>query len=202
MVPKPKPLNPYTPAAPPVYGGSPAAASSVSPFATDPAVALAQAQAQQGNTDLDAWLKAQQDRASLDQQTGLDRLAHNQQLDHMSIVNNLAARGLIRSGDLGYREKESAYQFGNQQQDLRQAILDKLAGYTQSYLQQKQALQAAVLQAMQGAYANAAANPPLPPVAPPVAPPPIAPPAGLGTPTVPLSQLTAKKLKQIGLRAR
>ncbi len=74
------------------------------------------------------------------------------------IVNNLAARGLIRSGDLGYREGQENQQYGNNVYDAKRSLLDSLNGYQQQYLDRKNSLQGAVTQALQQQYQDRISN--------------------------------------------
>lgn len=156
-------------------------------FASDPNVALAKALENQGIGSLDAWLRSAREQAiiqsgdpalaaqagfGLDPQAGafaqqnylsgnadLARVKRAQDLAHQAIINKLAAHGIIRSGDLGYLEGQSNIDFGNQEYDVRQAVLNKLSDLMKQYLDQKQALQQSTLSAYQQAYQNAASSP-------------------------------------------
>jgi hypothetical protein len=51
------------------------------------------------------------------------------------IKNALAARGALRSGELGHQLKEQEGRYTNAQFDARQALLDMLSGYQKGYLE-------------------------------------------------------------------
>lgn len=146
----------------------------------DPGYQLALSNQQSGLSDLNALLTSERSRAavgfgdsSLAQSLGLDqaavaaakanyqsgnstlsRLDHANELGRQTIINTLAAHGLINSGDLGYREGEQNRAYGNATYDARQALLDQLNQYQQSYLSGKQSLQQQVTQALMAAYQN------------------------------------------------
>lgn len=154
---------------------------------SDAGVALARALENQGIGSLDSWLKSARERAiiqsgdpalagmagfGLDPQAGtfaqqnylsgnadLARVDRAKKLAHRAIINRLAARGLLRSGDLGYLEGESNIDFGNQEYDVRQNVLSKLSDFMKQYLDQKQALKQSTLGAYQTAYQRLAENP-------------------------------------------
>jgi hypothetical protein len=143
----------------------------------------------QGIGSLDAWLKSAREQAiiasgdpglagmagfGLDPQAGvfaqqnylsgnadLARVDRAKKLAHQAIINKLASHGLLRSGELGYQEGQSNIDFGNQEYDVRQGVLQKLADFMKQYLDQKQALKQSTLGAYQQAYQNAATNPDL-----------------------------------------
>lgn len=156
-------------------------------FDTDPSVALARALENQGIGQLDAWLKSAREQAiiqsgdpalasiagfGLDPQAGvfaqqnylsgnadLARVARARDLAKKAIINRLASRGLLRSGDLGYLEGQANIDYGNQEYDVRQNVLKKLADLMAQYLQQKQALKQNTVSAYQSAFNNVANNP-------------------------------------------
>lgn len=143
-----------------------------------------------GIGSLDAWMKAQREREiiqagdpalagmagfGLDPQAGvfaqqnylsgnadLARVDRAKEMAKRAIINKLAARGIIWSGDLGYLEGEANIDFGNQEYDVRQAVLKRLSDLMGQYLQQKQALKQSTLAAYQQAYADRAVNPTIP----------------------------------------
>lgn len=153
------------------------------PFDSDPGVAQARALENMGISQLNSWLKAQQEQAiiqsgdpalasqagfGLDPQAGvfaqqnylsgnadLARVDRARKLAHQAIINRLAARGILRSGDLGYLQGQSNIDFGNQEYDVRQAVLGKLSQFMRDYLDRKQALKQSTLGAYQNAYQNA-----------------------------------------------
>lgn len=151
----------------------------------DPGYLMALAQQQQGNTQLDAWLK--QARTSqlvdfgdpnlsiegfnLDPQTKamiqqnyvsgnaqLARLDTNHKLGLKSVIDQLAGRGLLRSGETGYQQGQQDTLYGHNVYDARNALLSHLSDQYQQYLQQRQQLQSSVVQAAQNAYAGMAAQ--------------------------------------------
>lgn len=152
---------------------------------SDPGYLMALAQQQQGITQLNAWLK--QARTSslidfgdptlaipgfkLDPQTAalikqnyasgnsqLSRLDKNHELGLKGVVNQLAGRGLLFSGDLGYQQGQQNQLYGNNVYDARNALLHQLNDNQMSYQQQVGQLQSAVAQAAQQAYANSVAQ--------------------------------------------
>ena len=151
-------------------------------------MALAQSLENQGIGSLDAWLKSAREQAiirsgdpalagmagfGLDPQAGvfanqnylsgnadLARLDRAKKLARQGIVNRLAARGILRSGDLGYLEGQSNIDYGNQEYDVRQNVLSRLSEFMQQYLDRKQALKNSTLNARLNAYQSAASNPP------------------------------------------
>lgn len=68
----------------------------------------------------------------------------------MNITNNLAARGIIGSGETGYQYGENALANKQGQYDARQRLLDVLLGAENSWIQAERARQAALLAAAQG----------------------------------------------------
>lgn len=151
----------------------------------DPGYLMALAQQQQGSTQLDAWLK--QARTSqlvdfgdpnltiegfnLDPQTKamiqqnyasgnaqLARLDQNHKLGLKSVIDQLAGRGMLNSGETGYQQGQQDQLYGHNVYDARNALLSHLSDQYQQYLQQRQQLQQSVVQAAQSAYANAASQ--------------------------------------------
>lgn len=173
--------NPYSAPAAPV--AAPTAPSGGNSFDSDPRVAMAKALENQGIGQLDSWIRSAREQAiiqsgdpdlagqagfGLDPQAGvfarqnylsgnadLARLDRAKKLAHRAIINKLASRGILRSGDLGYLEGEANQDFGNQEYDVRQGVLSKLSEFMRQYLQQKQALKQSTLGAYQDAYNNA-----------------------------------------------
>lgn len=145
----------------------------------DPSVALARALEQQGIGQLDAWLKAAREREiiqsgdpalagmagfGLDPQAGvfaqqnylsgnadLARVARAKERARKQIVDRLAARGILSSGELGYQEGQTNMDYGNQEYDVRQKVLNRLAEMFQQYLSQKQQYKMGTVTAMQNA---------------------------------------------------
>jgi hypothetical protein len=69
-----------------------------------------------------------------------------------AIINQLAAHGILFSGDTGYRSGQEDQSYGNNVYDAQQAALADILGYRQSNLQQNQALHQSVIDALQNAY--------------------------------------------------
>jgi hypothetical protein len=76
-----------------------------------------------------------------------------------AIINQLAARGILGSGELGYSQGEEDLQYGQQTYDARNKVLDYLNQVNQSYLDRKSSLRQATLQALQQAYQFGLTNP-------------------------------------------
>lgn len=152
---------------------------------SDPGYLMALAAQQQGDTQLDAWLKQgrtsqlidfgdpnmsisgfnldpatkamiQQNTASGNSQ--LARLDQNHALGLKSVINTLAGRGLLNSGETGYQQSQQDQLYGHNVYDARNALLSHLSDQYQSYLQQRNQYQQSVAQAAQAAYANYAAQ--------------------------------------------
>lgn len=77
---------------------------------------------------------------------------HKQNLQ--SIINTLAGRGLLFSGDTGYQSNQENTQYGNQSYDLHQQALADILGYRRNALQQQQGLHQGVVDALMQAYQN------------------------------------------------
>ena len=156
--------------------------SSPNPYQTDPGYQAALAQEQLGLSQGQAALKnlmaqriiAYGDPAlasmagfGLDPQSGafarqnylsgnaelarIDR-QHKQNLQH--IINVLAGRGILFSGETGYQTGQEDTGYGNNVYDAQQRALQDILGYRQSELQSEQGLHQATIQALQNAYAN------------------------------------------------
>lgn len=76
-----------------------------------------------------------------------------------ALINRLAARNILFSGDLGYQERENEAQFGRERFDAQQQVLGYLREQQDQVLAQQQALRNAVVQSLQSAYQNYLANP-------------------------------------------
>jgi hypothetical protein len=73
-----------------------------------------------------------------------------------SIRQSLAARGGLRSGELGFQLGEANKQFGQAENDATQKLLDSLGGYQSAYVEGQRQAQAALRQAQQEAAARQA----------------------------------------------
>ena len=175
--PRPSPLPPQqSPGQPPTQGP-----------ATDPEVLIKQLLERLGIGQVDADLRSARERAiigfgdpalasmagfGIDPQAGVfakqNYLSGNAELARIDkanerarkqIVDRLAARGLLRSGDLGYLEGEQAQAYGSAQYDARQKVLDYLTQAQQQAQERKNALRQSVIQSVMAAYQNYAQNP-------------------------------------------
>jgi hypothetical protein len=78
-----------------------------------------------------------------------------------SIVNQLAAHGILGSGELGYQQGREDLTYGQTTYDARNRVLDYLNQTNQSYLDRRNSLRQATLQALQNAYQFGLQNPQL-----------------------------------------
>ena len=152
-----------------------------------PGVANAVALEQQGLGQLDAQLRAARERAiinfgdpalasmagfGLDPQAGtfaqqnylsgnatMARLDKAHQLAAQGIINNLAGRGILNSGDLGYREGQENQAYGNNVYDAQQTVLQQLADLYNSYLNSRYGLEQNANNAQLSALQSFLANP-------------------------------------------
>lgn len=106
----------------------------------------------------------------------LAQIDHAHELRRNGIVNNLAGRNIINSGETGYQQGEENRGYGNGLYNARNSLLDMLSQGYQSYLDRKASLQAGVTNALMQAYQNSVNAPP--PVAPGTVAPPIQAPIG------------------------
>lgn len=173
-------VQPPTQSAQPPAGGGASGFGNASDFLNwDPAYQQALAMEQQGFGQLDAQLKAQRERAiinfgdralasqagfGLDPQAAafaqqnylsgnstMSRLDRAHQLAAQAVINQLAAHGLLNSGDLGYKEGVENQGYGNNVYDARQSVLDALAGLYNNYLGGRQSYEQMVNNAMSNA---------------------------------------------------
>lgn len=101
---------------------------------------------------------------SANTQAGNSELAQLQRahgLAQQAIINRLAARGIINSGETGYQTGQENQNYGHNIYSAQQRLLSDILGYRQSELTQEQALRDNVAQALQQAWANYAQNPDL-----------------------------------------
>lgn len=165
----------------PSYGGGGGYSGGSYDINSDPGVLAARAAYNQGVTNLDAWLRGQREGAfvdfgdpnlvipgwNVDPNTAamakqnyasgnsiLSRIDTSHTNAARSIINTLAAHGILNSGDLGYRQGVENQAYGNNVYDARKNLLGALNQDYQSYLDRKNSLQDAITQAIQGAYAN------------------------------------------------
>ena len=91
----------------------------------------------------------------------LARLDQTHQQNLKAIINQLASRGLVFSGDTGYQTVQEDRNYGNTKYDAEQSALADILGYRQSALQQQQQLHQSVSDALENAYQNALNHPEL-----------------------------------------
>ena len=157
-------------------------------FSTDPGYLAALAAEQTGSTQLDAALRAARERAlvqfgdpslagafgiedlspltaAMTQQattSGLSTMAQLQRerdVSQQNIQNQLAAHGLARSGDLGYRTGVNQQNYATSLYNAQQGVLDTLAENARSTALQKQQLRTNTVGALTGAYNTYVQNP-------------------------------------------
>jgi hypothetical protein len=173
----------YTGPVPP-QGQAPNPFSSIDTF---PGVANAQALENMGIGQNDAALRSQIQQAiinfgdpalaqmagfGLDPQAGafaqqnylsgnstLARLNHQHSLAAQSIVNQLAAHGILNSGDLGYREGQENQGYGNTVYDAQQSVLGQIAQWMSDNQQRAQGLHQHTSDAWMQAYNDYINNP-------------------------------------------
>lgn len=170
----------------PSGGGS----GGANPFASDPAYLAALAAEQAGSQQADAALRAAQEAAivgygdpsiakalgigdvsentaaaaranTLAGNSSLARLNRQRDASQMSLENNLAAHGIVRSGELGYQTGQIGQNYGNALYDTQQQLLSGLTGARGQALSSKQGLHQGVIDALMGSYDRYVANPAL-----------------------------------------
>ena len=87
------------------------------------------------------------------------RLQQQRNDQQQAIVNALAAHGIIRSGDLGYKTQRNEQAYGQAYYDAQQAALGNLNNLSAQTVAQKQSLHAGTISALQNAYTNYVNNP-------------------------------------------
>lgn len=158
-----------------------------SQYDTDPQVMINKLLEQLGIGTIDADLKAQRERAiigwgdpalaemagfGIDPQAGvfaqqnylsgnagLAKINKQHDLNSRGIVNKLAGRGLLRSGDLGYQTGEENQAYASNQYEGRQKILEYLTQISQQAQDRRNALRQSVIQSVMAAYQNMGQNP-------------------------------------------
>lgn len=163
------------------YGGYQPAQRAPFDFNTDPGYLAALAGEQAGAAGLDASLRAARESAlvnfgdpsmagafglpdvspltaAMAQQattSGVSTLAQLQRSRDQSqqtIQNQLAAHGLIRSGDLGWRSGQNQQDYGNSLYSAQQGVLDTLASKASDVASQKAGLHTNTVSALTNAY--------------------------------------------------
>lgn len=89
----------------------------------------------------------------------LSRVDKARDLKRKAIIDALAGKGILFSGETGYQEGQAATEYGQNVYDTRNKVLDALRGYQQDYLDRKNSLHSQTVAAMQNAFAFAMANP-------------------------------------------
>ena len=84
----------------------------------------------------------------------LARIDRQHKNNLQAIINQLAGRGLIFSGDTGYQTGNEDTNYGNTVYDAQQKALADILGYRTQTLQQQQQMHQAVIDALQTAYQN------------------------------------------------
>ena len=157
-------------------------------FSTDPGYLAALAAEQAGSAQLDAALRAARETAlvrfgdpSLAGAFGIDnlnpltaamaqqattsgvstlaQLQRQRDLAQSNIVNSLAAHGLVRSGDLGWRTGQNQQNYGVALYNAQQGVVDTLAQAARNNALQKQQLQTNTVDALTKAYQTYVSNP-------------------------------------------
>jgi len=157
-------------------------------FNTDPGYLAALAAEQAGSAQLDAALRAQREAAlvnfgdpSLAGAFGLDnldpltaamaqqattsgvstlaQLQRSRDLSQQSLQNNLAAHGMINSGDLGWRTGQNQQNYGTALYNAQQGAIGALNTAAQNAATQKAGLHTNVVNALTSAYNAYVGNP-------------------------------------------
>lgn len=156
-------------------------------FETDPGYLSALAAEQAGSQQLDAALRAFQERAIVqfgdpslagtagfdldpltaamaqqNTQSGNSTLAQLQQqrdMNQQGILNQLAAHGMIQSGDLGYKTGQNEQNYGHSLYGAQQSVLDSLAQQGANTASQKQGLRGNTTNALTNAYRTFVGSP-------------------------------------------
>lgn len=89
----------------------------------------------------------------------LARLDKQHQLNQQGSINNLAAHGILFSGETGYQRGNIDQTYGNDVYDAQQALLNQNRQWLAQNVATKQGLHTDVVNAATGAYNTAVANP-------------------------------------------
>jgi hypothetical protein len=89
----------------------------------------------------------------------LAQLQRSRDLTQANTVNQLAAHGLVRSGDLGWRTGQNQQDYATSLYNAQQGVLDTLAQSARDTALQKQQLHTNTVNALTGAYNTYIANP-------------------------------------------
>jgi hypothetical protein len=85
----------------------------------------------------------------------LARLAKAHEDRQRGLINNLAGRGIIYSGETGYQTTQEGRAYGNEQFDARAKVLDYLRGIQGQRLEREESIRSMLNQARYGAYERA-----------------------------------------------
>jgi hypothetical protein len=88
----------------------------------------------------------------------LARLDQQNKLAHQAIINQLAGRGILFSGETGYQEQQQGRAYGQQTYDLRTSVLDYLQQLADQYQQELESEREGEEQALAAATSNAIAQ--------------------------------------------
>jgi hypothetical protein len=161
--------------------------SSTDPFSTNPGYLAALAAEQAGSQQADAALRAAQEQAivgygdpslaaalgfNVDENTSaaaranylagnssLARLDRQRDLNQQGNINNLAAHGILFSGELGYQQGQIGRNYGNAVYDTQQQLLAGLNNLGAQTAATKQGLHSQTIGALTNAYDQMVANP-------------------------------------------
>jgi hypothetical protein len=150
-----------------------------------------------GVENLDPLTAAMAQQATTSGVSTLAQLQRQRDLTQANTVNQLAAHGLVRSGDLGWRSGQNAQDYATSLYNAQQGVLGSLADLARNTAAQKQQLQTNTVGALTSAYNTYIANPqyygmaqtPATPAPAPAAPAPVAPIAAPKPTVAPVSRL-------------
>jgi len=97
--------------------------------------------------------------AQANQYSTLANLGYQQDTAHRQLLNNLAARGLLRSGDLGYKQGQQARQYGQARYNAYNDLLGQLNSSLGGYLSTAQNANDQYLQSLLQAFSLYGQNP-------------------------------------------
>jgi hypothetical protein len=112
-----------------------------------------------GVENLDPLTAAMAQQATTSGISTLAQLQRSRDLTQANTVNQLAAHGLIRSGDLGWRTGQNQQDYATSLYNAQQGVLNTLAGVARDTAAQKQQLQTNTVGALTSAYNTYIANP-------------------------------------------
>lgn len=110
--------------------------------------------AKQAGFDLGSQAAAEARQNYLAGNSTLAQLDKSHTLALQNIVNQLAGRGILFSGENGYQHGQEDQAYGNNVYNAQQAVLNAILGYRQTAMQQEQGLQSQVVSSLENAYNN------------------------------------------------